>query len=154
MNRSAGIFLVIILFFGFACDILYDCENERRIHFEVGFYQIKEGVVRDSIVDSLNVYGLGREDSLIIEGRLNVQTMVLPLDPSKDSSVFVLILDETQTEFSVFYERIPVFISDECGLAIKYKLLGAGFNNSVSDSIEITEEEVNEIETEHIRIYL
>ncbi len=154
MKRSILIFSLFVLVFGFACDILYDCENERKVHFEVGFYTLRNGVVRDSILDSLNVYGVGREDSLIIDGRRNVQSMVIPLDPGSDTSRFVVILNETQAEFSVIYERIPEFISDECGLAMKYRILKAELPQVVSDSLEITEEEVNEIETEHIRIFL
>ena len=154
MKRRTVVSLLVILSLGFACDILYDCENERKTHFEVGFYQVREGIVSDSVVDSVNVYGVTRPDSLILNAARNVQSMVLPLNPGSDTAVFVIILDETKTELSVYYERKPEFISDECGLAMKYRILNAGYQNEASDSLEITEETVDELETEHIRIYL
>ncbi|MGF1583775.1 MAG: DUF6452 family protein [Bacteroidales bacterium] len=137
--------------------ILQSCEGEcvelPESLSRINFHSIIDSVDRPTPVDSLSVYGLGREDSLLYSLRNNISFIDLPLDGNAGESAFVLLFDNIADTLWIEYEVIPVFESPECGFMLNFELSDARHTINMIDSVVILINQVTSFEDTNIRIY-
>jgi hypothetical protein len=119
----------------------------------VNFHSVINGIDSHVVIeDSLTVYGLGREESLLYAGR-NIRTINLPLDGSANETGFVVVYQFTPDTIWFSYEVIPWFMSQECGFILNFELTGVRHSAGIIDSVVIVTNEITSFDETNIRIY-
>ncbi|MFW5758422.1 MAG: DUF6452 family protein [Bacteroidota bacterium] len=137
------------------------CEDTTSIPVRVGFYQTdteSEEPVSYTI-DSLSISGINN-DSLIYNNAVNVGSVEMPLDPSRDSCGFVIVFPPVEDldiplkdTIWFYYERKPNLISTECGFVNFYEIDKLEYTNHRIDTMEIENTSVTNGLDEHIKAF-
>lgn len=130
------------------------CEDVTQNPMGVRFYALTGETSSAVTVDSLTVYGVGMPQDSIYANQLEVQALELLLDPSKDSTGFVMVFPLATDTIWVKYQRHATLISVECGFMEEYTLLSATFTENVIDSLVINTDLVTNQADEHIQIFI
>ncbi len=154
LKRLAGILL--LLFFAMACVEDEVCEEVTANPLRMGFYLFQNGQDETgAVIDSLSLYGLGRQDSLIYNNRRGVSRVEVPLDPSADACGFVLVFPAGTTDtLFIHYDREPHLVSVECGFIMHYVIRELSFSQSVIQQVVVHDDQVIKNPDEHLKIYL
>ena len=97
----------------------------------------------------LTVWAEGKEE-LYTDASLD--SILIPLDPAIDMTVYHLSLADVEDEITITYTRKEVFVSRSCGFKYNFENLEAPINtNNWILGIQITNQTVED-ETEHIKI--
>lgn len=152
--------ILILILLGFAagcisvdvCDETYDSELVAR------FKTWQEEVTADTMVSVFSLYGIreGLPDSLLYDS-IPASGFTVPLDPHRQSSSFVLQINENTDTLVVSYGHEVYLISYSCGFANLFMLDNIETRSGIiqSDTILNTmidaEYESNEV---HIWLYL
>ncbi|MBS4013739.1 MAG: hypothetical protein KGZ97_08265 [Bacteroidetes bacterium] len=136
-----------------SCDSSEICRENTETPLRVGFYN-KDDFSATAIVDSITVYGLGREDSLIYDNAKNVTRVELPLNNAKDTTSFVLIFPQNQDTITIIYSRKITLLSVGCGFTTFYTLSKAqSTKNEIFNSDIQNSNVINDL-NEHIKVYI
>jgi len=132
-----------------------ECDQTLRNHAGVSFYSVQAGNPADSVLDTLIVYGITREDSLLYDSASNRASVFLPLDPSRDFSRFVFQFNSLADTIEINYKREEKFVSHACGFVTRFHIRQSTTTHNHFDSITTVNPIVtlNENET-HFNIYL
>jgi hypothetical protein len=103
--------------------------------------------------DSIYVYPLNLEDSILYDWARNVNSIRLPLSPFEDFSSFVFKLNDVTDTLQIYYKRQLYFVSEECGFSVNFYLDSILFTPNQIDSAIIIQPIVQAINEEHIRLY-
>lgn len=97
----------------------------------------------------LTVWAEGKEE---LYTSASLDSILIPLDPVNDMTVYYLSLADVEDEITITYTRKEVFVSRSCGFKYNFENLEVPINtdNWILD-IQITNQTV-ENETEHIKI--
>lgn len=125
-----------------------------------GFYssQSKKAVS----LDSITVYAVGVPgDSMLVECGRGLTQLYMPLDMSCDSTRYVLhydaelVRDERLNDtLTLRYERVPYFVSGECGAMYHFDVKGYTFTTNLMDSVVVTATRFTNVDTETIQFYM
>jgi hypothetical protein len=129
------------------------CEESTDVNFIIGFYTIDDGKARDSIVNNLTVYGVGREDSLLYNQSI-ARKITLPLSLVSDTSRFIIQIDGSQDLCVIEYTRFVRLISHDCGFITEFDIQDFKYTKTNIDSVSIIQSKVTNFEEEHIKIFL
>lgn len=129
------------------------CEELTQNYLHLVFYQISAQDTSLLTLEGVSVYGLGLPDTLIYND-VQAQRLDLPLDASRDSSAFVLLLPTGTDTLQLSYLRDINLVSVECGFIMHFFIQDAAATNNVIHSIRINNTEVINTADEHIEIYL
>ncbi|MDF1574292.1 MAG: DUF6452 family protein [Bacteroidales bacterium] len=135
------------------CDESYDSELVARFKTE------KEGVISDSTVSSLTLYGIreGLPDSLLYNS-ISASGFEVPLDPGHNYSRFAIQVDTLYDTLTIFHRHEIYLISYSCGFGSLFTLEKPAVSGSgiiKKDSIlEETIDAVYESNEEHIWLFL
>lgn len=100
---------------------------------------------------SLYVWAEGKDTLPDYEG-VAVDSIVIPLDPAVDFTVYNLSSNDVVDQITINYSRTEVFVSRSCGYKFNYENLNlSDVSNNWIITTEITNENVTD-ETEHIKI--
>lgn len=130
-----------------------ECLYKPRSMAGVNFHSVENGSDRHVPVDTLSVYGIGREDSLLYSRRNNIRTISLPLNGNAEESGFVFTFNGKTDTIWFRYKVIPLFISIECGFVLNFDLLETRHTANIVDSVTIVIKEVTSFDDTNIRIY-
>ena len=97
----------------------------------------------------LTVWAEGKEE---LYTNASLDSILIPLDPAIDMTVYHLSLADVEDEITITYIRKEVFVSRSCGYKYNFENLEVPINsdNWILD-IQITNQTVED-ETEHIKI--
>ena len=97
----------------------------------------------------LTVWAEGKEE---LYTNASLDSILIPLDPAIDMTVYHLSLADVEDEITITYIRKEVFVSRSCGFKYNFENLEAPINtNNWILGIQITNQTVED-ETEHIKI--
>jgi hypothetical protein len=121
----------------------------------LGFYHFDGIILRDTLVDSLNVYLKSDSTSLYYNG-LNEETdsIALPLSMNADSSTFIFQFDSLVRDTITFrYKQYLKLVSHECGFVNFFNITGCTTTTHRIDSVWIRKDLVEYGKDENIKIY-
>lgn len=151
INLSLAIFLSLL--FLLSCESSDICTENIDAPVRFGFYDSDNN---DEVVtiDSLSIFGIGHEDSLIYNNSKNVSRVELPLRIANDTTTFVFIFPEKTDTIEVIYDRKVTLISVGCGFTTFYNLNKINHTENEIISIITEEKEVINNLNEHIKIFV
>jgi hypothetical protein len=126
------------------------CFEETESYLKASFYSN----TRLTAPDSLTLFGLNN-DSLIYNNTANVQPALIPLNASKDSCSFVIIINGVADTIEFRYTSYPHLISKECGYTY-YHQLDTALNKPGYHAIKkiyVSNKTITNLNVENIRIF-
>lgn len=138
-----------------ACISNPNCYESKQVLVYCGLYSSENG--RAGSIENVSVKGLG-SDSMIYDNKTLAQ-LALPLRHDAQESVFIIEILQSSLLFRdslrFLHTNNEWFISMECGCVVQHSLLDvqtgrAGF----IDSVRIVNSDIQNIETEHVKIYM
>lgn len=152
-KQLAVILVLATCAFLIACESSEICRDTTDTPLRMGFYDAEDGSI-SVFVDSITVFGIGREDSLIYDNAKIVTRIEVPLNPNKDTTEFVLIFPEHIDTLTVAYSSQSNLISVACGFSSFFTIKGISHSNNeivgiYKEFVEVT----NEL-NEHFKVYI
>ncbi len=141
---------MLLLFSG--CNQSPRCLEETDVFLHARFLTLDDGRDRDTILAEVQVYGLGREDSLLVDG--DAGRLTLPLDAHNDSCSFVLAHEGLADTLTFRYSRSTRLLSFECGFIAEFDKLKVRYTTHFLDSLAVVNDFVTNTNDENVKIYL
>ncbi len=135
-----------------ACSSSPRCVEDTDVYLNAGIYTVREGKEEDAFLQDVKVYGLGREDSVLVKG--SVSRLHLPLDARQDSCAWVLQGDTWRDTLFFRYRRTTRLLSFECGFIAEFKDLHAESTYHHLDSLAVKAPVVTNTHEENLRLYI
>ena len=151
-NKHKILYLAFLLLFA-VVSCRRDCEFVPVSNAGVGFYTISNNQEVTKSFDSIYVYPVNMEGSVMYNWSKNVNSVRLPLSPHEDFSGFIFILNDIRDTVQFFYKRQLYFVSEECGFSVNFSIDSLIFTTNQIDSVIITQPKVQAINEEHFRFY-
>ncbi len=153
MKRLMIPILALMLLATYACEE-QDCDRTFNHQAGVGLYTIQDSVAVDSLPPNITIYGTTRPDSLLYDSA-SVSSLLLPLDPSRNHSRFIVKINALADTLDLHYNREQKFVSHNCGFTTEFTLEEAQTTFHHFDSVRIVKHTINPNEQEeNIRLYL
>lgn len=139
--------LFAILFGAVACSEGADCYSENTSIITIDFFKLNytnpdtSFYERDTLVVN-RVYAIGNEDSLIVENDTIFGTLVLPVNPSSDTTAYRIGRQALTVKYNI-HQRI---MSPDCGVEQIFSNLDTltnSFDSLVIKSRNLDKNEVN-----------
>ncbi|HXK74931.1 MAG TPA: DUF6452 family protein [Bacteroidaceae bacterium] len=97
-------------------------------------------------------------DSVLINQESSVSSLSLPVDETRDSTVYVFKYTSTDAiisydTLSIYYTRTPVYISMECGKAIYCNIEDVKYTAHQLARVEIVNKLIKETDAQNIKLY-
>lgn len=134
-------------------------ENQSAVP-RCGFYSM--GSKSAVSIDSISVYAVGVPgDSMLVRCGKGVTSLYMPLDMSADVTHYVLhydaemLRDERLNDtLTIHYDRVPYFVSSECGAMFFFDVTGYEYTRHLVDSVAVTTTRFTNVDTETIKFYM
>lgn len=126
------------------------CDLDTEAFLNAGFYSAE--TAEEISLDSLTIYGINREDSLIYS-MANTGKAALPLDPSGESCSFIIKNGDRTDTLSFQYIPEMIFLSTECGYIYNYRLSDITYSLNEIENILTINENVKPGDEENIQIF-
>ncbi len=156
MNKFIKIFILVFIsvFLTYSC-IIDPCKYPDGVKANIGFYKFNGNVLKDTLIDSLQVVLFNETNDLYFDGiNTKVKSVSLPLSMINNSSTFIFRFDNSaQDTLTLHYDQYLQMVSHECGFVNFYNILNYEMTNNNIDSIWIRKELVEYGEEENIKIY-
>jgi hypothetical protein len=156
MNQKHNFILLIFLIplMIYSCDIP-PCEDSDGVQMNIGFYHFDEEILKDTLIDSLNIYLLNDSLSLFQVGtHKKTGNVSLPLSMIADSSAFIFQFDSIAYDTLIFrYTSNLKLVSHECGFVFFYTISDCENTTNRIDSVWIRKDLVEYGTEENIKIY-
>ncbi len=121
----------------------------------VEIYEItSDTTVAISSIDSLTLYIVGREDSILYNNSKKVETIEIPLS---DSAVFLKIVAQINAATDTIYLNytpFSVFRSTECGVVNRYQINEVMSTTNNLKAIYLQNKEINENEAINLSFFV
>lgn len=145
--------LLPILMLIISCESSEICRDNTDTPLRLGFYDAEDGSI-SVYIDSITVFGIGREDSLIYDNAKSVTRIEVPLNPNKDTTEFVFVFPEYIDTLAVIHSSQSNLISVGCGFSSFFSIKDINYTNNeivaiYKEFLEIT----NEL-NEHFKVYI
>jgi hypothetical protein len=148
----SGIFIIILpcLIFSLASCTPGSCFEETESYLKASFYnnETKKLVAPDSVT----LYGLNN-DSIIYDKSAKVQPALIPLNASKDTCTFVIVINGVTDTVEFTYNSYPHLISKECGYTFYHQLDTVLTKNHAIKDVYISNKTITNLNVENIRIF-
>ena len=153
MKSKIFLLLVIIIPLLFSCKES-SCDLNTSSQLQIGFYTLRKVSSLPDTLDTLSIYGIGKEGHLLYKDSSVVSSFFLPLSMNRDSSSFVInSKGKTLDTLSVNYTRHLQLISKECGFATIFEITKVNVSKHFFDSLSVTNTTVSTNYAENIRIF-
>lgn len=151
----AGLLLVLTVFLVTAgCQYAPKCLEPYDVFLHARFVTLAGAQEKDTLLLNADIYGTGREDSLITAGKESFSKIDFPPDPNRDSCSFVFRYNGLSDTLVFSYERSVRLLSYECGFIQEYKNLKVEHTMHLIDSVAVVDTLVSNKDDENIKIYL
>jgi hypothetical protein len=140
---------VILLIFNVACTP-QACQEETEANVKATFY--KTGSPASLAPDSITLFGLGRDTSLIYDNARNMKNISIPLDAGSDTCRFVMIINDCYDTVTFVYVSYAHLVSKECGFTF-YHILDTILNKQDTINYYIIKRDITTLNEENISIF-
>ena len=144
--------VVLMALFLTACTPSPRCLEETDVSMHARFLTLDNGKDKDTTLQNVRMWGIGREDSLLVEG--NAGKIALPMDARYDSCAFVIASDTLQDTLRFHYVRSTRLLSFECGFIAEFNDLKIQITRHFLDSAAVVNSLVTNTDDENVKIYL
>lgn len=144
---------LVLAFVCLSCNINRPCDEQVRFPVNTGFYNISDEEMRDTILEDITVYGIGREDSLLYD-QDTTNAINFRLSPYDDTTKIVIVYGTVHDTLTFYYSRELRMISPECGFAFLFDIKELSNTRNFIDSVSLINPTLEEIETEHLQIFV
>jgi hypothetical protein len=103
--------------------------------------------------DSLTVYGINMDTSIIYNNSKNITKVLLPLNASADSCGFVIMINGVIDTITFSYSTYPILLSKECGYTFYHTIDTPLYSRNIIDTITVLKNTITTLNEENIRIY-
>lgn len=148
----SGILISILLcltFFLVSCTP-GSCFEDTESYLKASFYSYETRKL--AVPTSLSLNGLNN-DSLIYDKSDKVQPALIPLNASRDSCTFVIIINGVTDTIEFIYNSYPHMISKECGYTFYHHLDTVIPKYHAIKEIYTSNKTITNLNVENIRIY-
>ncbi len=145
------LFATLLLLFS-GCSQSPRCLEETDVFLHARFLTLDEGQDKDTTLPEMQIYGLGREDSLLVDG--NAGKIDLPLNAHYDSCAFVFVHGSMTDTLTFRYSRSTRLLSFECGFIAEFDKLKVHYTTHFLDSLSVVNDFVTNTDDENIKIYI
>lgn len=141
-------FLVVLLL-NFTSCTPGSCVDETEALVKAYFYKAE----KLTAPDSLTVYGLGMDTSLIYNKAAKVTVASLPLNAGATSTTFIIINNGVRDTLTFQYTTYPHLISKECGYTYFYTIEDPVYTQHGINSVLVKKNTITTANEENIFIY-
>ncbi len=149
-KNSAFLLLSLILL---GCNTERICNLPTEVRLEAGIYTLGNERMKDTTVSGYFIYAAGRSDSLLYDTVNTISTCRFKLSPLTDTTIFIFDNQQSTDSLFILAERIPYFVSQECGFITHFQLDTAYWGGSLADSISLTDPLVTTDVVENLQIF-
>jgi hypothetical protein len=103
--------------------------------------------------DSLTLYGMNTSGGKIYDRASKIQPALFPLNPSSDTSTFVIRINGVADTIMFVYRSYPHLISKECGYTFFHDLDTLFYSKNIIDYIYRGSNRITTKNEENIRIF-
>jgi len=147
--------VVCIITAGFSAGIFsctpQACFEETTSYVKATLYD--DATSRPKAADSLTVFGISRDTSLIYDKARNVQPALLPLDASTNSCTFVVRINGINDTVTFNYSSYPHLVSKECGYTFYFNIDTPVYTTNNISYIYTGRKNVTTENVENLRIF-
>jgi len=136
-----------------SCNFNRPCDEQVRFPVNTGFYYISDEELKDTILEDITVFGIGREDSLLYD-QDTINAISFRLSPYVDTTEIVIVFGPLYDTLTFYYSRELRMVSPECGFAFLFDIKELSNTKNFIDSISLIDPKLEEIETEHLQIFV
>lgn len=157
-HAIVAIVAAIIIVATVSCNTNGCLDNQSSIPL-AGFYASESKSA--ATFDSLSIYGLGVPgDTLILECGTSASQVYLPFDMSNDVTRYIIsygyyyLDDESYNDTLTFcYNRVPFFVSADCGAMYYFDITDYYSTTHLIDSIVVNTDRITNVDIETVEIY-
>lgn len=155
-RKQAILYFSIVMFLHCltACDEL-PCKYTNGVQLTAGFYSYNGVTLSDTSLQNLTLELRNDDDSSYqIKYNNAIQTISFPLSMLADSSLIVLNYSDLKSDTIIIrYTKSLHLESHQCGFDEFFEINNISSSNQKLDSIWISNEIVDYVQTEHLKIY-
>jgi len=154
-GRRAGVVPVLVLLLVAAgCQYAPKCLEPYNVLLHARFVTQDGSREKDTLLVNADIYGIGREDTLLTSGKESFSKIDFPMDPNRDSCRFAFRYNGLTDTLLFLYDRSVRLLSYECGFIMEYGNLQVEYTMHQIDSVAVTDSLVSNTDDENIKIYL
>jgi hypothetical protein len=127
------------------------CYDETEAFMKASFYSNETKKAQPP--DSLTLYGIGKDSSLLYDKKYKVEPALFPLNSSADRCSFVIKINGITDTLELRYTSFPHLISKECGYSFYHNLDTITHTKHTIDYIYIAKSKITTVNEENIRIF-
>lgn len=127
------------------------CFEETNAFLKASFYLDQTKKLKAP--DSLTLYGLNAVGGRIYNKAAKIQPALFPLNPSADTSSFVIKINGVSDTIKFIYRSYPHLISKECGYTFFHDLDTIFYSKNIIDYIFRGNNSITTKNEENIRIF-
>ena len=155
LKKSGIVSVIFLLILCPACQDEVICTQDMISRVVAGFYVRDLAGERDTVLNDCTFYGVLRPDSLLYDGSSGISKIVFPLSQHEvEYTGFILKTDSLADTLRIYHSSRQELISFSCGFATVHIIEGLGYENSLIDTISISNSLVDLTDYENLKIYL
>ncbi len=136
-----------------ACNLNKSCDKHTKFPVETGFYNSLSLSLRDTILQDITLYGIGREDSLLYND-IDTNRLNYRLSPFSDTTKIVLHAFSKVDTLTFYYNRHLELVSQACGFAMFFDIKEINFTKNFIDSLFLIDHLLDANKTEHLQVFV
>ena len=152
LKKRSFIALLCLLILLPACEDEGTCSENTVSRVNAGFYSLTGGKETTSPVNQLALYGITRQDSVILKS--NARNIEFPLSMHDTVNLFVMTADTLADTLGFRYANQIVLISWECGFTNRFEIRSVTSTHNFIDSIAIINPVADPSDEENIKIFI
>jgi len=151
----ADLLLVLTVFLmTTGCQYAPKCLEPYDVTLHARFVTLAGTQEKDTLLQNADIYGIGREDSLITAGKESFSKIDFPPDPNRNHCSFIFRYNGLYDTLVFSYLRSVRLLSYECGYIQEYRNLKVEYTMHQIDSIAVVDTLISNKDDENIKIYL
>ncbi|MGQ9619514.1 MAG: DUF6452 family protein [Bacteroidales bacterium] len=127
------------------------CQEETETLVGASFY--KTGTGKMEAPDTVTIYGIGKESSLLYNNAFKKSVLFLPLDAGNDKCFFIVKINSVTDTLSFIYTTFPHLISKECGYTYFHNITECNCTGNIIDTVIVMNKRITERNEENLRIF-
>ncbi len=143
----------VVLLFITSCTFERPCDEQVEFPVNTGFYFMDDSEMRDTVLEGISLFGIGREDSLLYDSDTTAG-ISFRLSPFTDSSSMILSYGTLYDTLDFYYERELRMLSPECGFAFLFDIKELQSTGNFIDSVSLLDNKLQSIDAEHLQIFI
>lgn len=146
-------FLTLVAFGFITCTTTENCNEEKSVNMQFGFYTNTSTSTTELSIDSIWVRGLG-VDSFLYKKKTAIKSILVPLKDLDIHTDYIVRFNNITDTISVFYQsNKQYYLSLECGCVVSHTIDEVIFTKNFIKSVIIKNRNINTLSTENVQIF-